>query len=41
MFAKLNDYFGLDTGSDRAWFYGVLGVGGVLYTVSMFIAHIL
>ncbi|MEB8652483.1 hypothetical protein P4G96_27550 [Bacillus cereus] len=41
MFAKLNDYFGLGTDSDRTWFYGVLGVGGVLYPVNMFIAHIL
>lgn len=41
MFAELNDYFGLATDSDRTWFYGVFGVGGVLYTMNMFIAYVL
>ncbi|KFN01343.1 DUF3961 domain-containing protein [Bacillus clarus] len=41
MFAKLNGYFGLDTTSDRTWFYGVFGVGGSLYAIDMFIAYVL
>ncbi|MCU5274359.1 DUF3961 domain-containing protein [Bacillus cereus] len=41
MFAKLNDYFGLETLSDRVWYYGVFGVGGTLYAVDMFIAYAL
>ncbi|MGH0786788.1 DUF3961 domain-containing protein [Bacillus cereus] len=41
MFAKLNNYFGLTTDSDCTWFYGVFGVGGVLYTTNMFIAYVL
>lgn len=41
MFAKLNDYFGFETLSDRVWYYGVFGVGGALYTIDMFIAYVL
>ncbi|ANS49260.1 MULTISPECIES: DUF3961 domain-containing protein [Bacillus] len=41
MFAKLNDYFGLETLSDRVWYYGVFGVGGTLYAIDMFIAYAL
>ncbi|MGG0262919.1 DUF3961 domain-containing protein [Bacillus mycoides] len=41
MFAKLNDYFGLETLSDRVWYYGVFGVGGTLYAIEMFIAYVL
>ncbi|MGG5762671.1 DUF3961 domain-containing protein [Bacillus proteolyticus] len=40
MFAKLNGYFGLETLSDRIYYYGVFGVGGTLYAVDMFIAYI-
>ncbi|SFD50292.1 hypothetical protein SAMN04488168_1467 [Bacillus sp. 491mf] len=41
MFAKLNDYFGLYTKSDRALYYGTFIVGGALYTIDMFIAYVL
>lgn len=41
MFAKLNRYFGLETLSDRVWYYGVFGVGGTLYVIDMFIAYVL
>ncbi|MGX5702335.1 DUF3961 domain-containing protein [Bacillus cereus] len=41
MFAKLNDYFGLETLSDRVWYYGVFRVGGTLYAIDMFIAYAL
>ncbi|WP_157349814.1 DUF3961 domain-containing protein [Bacillus sp. EE-W1] len=41
MFAKLNGYFGLETLSDRVWYYGVFGVGGALYAIGMAIAYIL
>ncbi|MBO1579982.1 DUF3961 domain-containing protein [Bacillus sp. XF8] len=41
MFAKLNDYFGLETLSDRIWYWGVFGVGGMLYAVDMFIAYVI
>ncbi|TKA07955.1 DUF3961 domain-containing protein [Bacillus thuringiensis] len=41
MFAKLNHYFGLETLSDRVWYYGVFGVGGVLFLIDMAIAFIL
>ncbi|MFB5690585.1 DUF3961 domain-containing protein [Bacillus cereus] len=41
MFAKLNDYFGLETLSDRVWYYGVFGVGGTLYAIDMFITYVL
>ncbi|MCQ6305667.1 MULTISPECIES: DUF3961 domain-containing protein [Bacillus cereus group] len=41
MFAKLNDYFGLETLFDRVWYYGVFGVGGTLYAIDMFIAYAL
>ncbi|WP_369899720.1 hypothetical protein [Bacillus manliponensis] len=38
---KLNEYFGLEMTFDRIWYYGTFIVGGVLYTVDMFIAFIL
>ncbi|MES5917725.1 DUF3961 domain-containing protein [Bacillus cereus group sp. RP37] len=41
MFAKLNDYFGLETLSDRIYYYGVFGAGVTLYAIDMFIAFIL
>ncbi|WP_141096708.1 DUF3961 domain-containing protein [Bacillus cereus] len=41
MFAKLNDYFGLETLPDRVWYYGVFGVGGTLYAIDMYIAYAL
>ncbi|HHK5599916.1 TPA: DUF3961 domain-containing protein [Bacillus tropicus] len=41
MFAKLNNYFGVETLSDRIWYYGVFGVGGALFLIDMFIAVIL
>ncbi|HDR7992894.1 DUF3961 domain-containing protein [Bacillus cereus] len=41
MFAKLNHYFGLETLSDRVWYYGVFGVGGALYAIDMLIAYAL
>ncbi|MCU5242627.1 DUF3961 domain-containing protein [Bacillus cereus] len=41
MFTKLNDFFGLETLSDRVWYYGVFGVGGVLFLIDMAIAFIL
>ncbi|WP_255300718.1 hypothetical protein [Bacillus cereus] len=40
MFAKLNDYFGLEALCDRFWYYGVFGVGGTLYAIDMFIAYV-
>ncbi|MGK0531457.1 DUF3961 domain-containing protein [Bacillus sp. 'calajunan'] len=41
MFAKLNGYFGLETLSDRIYYYGVFGVGGALFLINMAIAFIL
>ncbi|MDR4152101.1 MULTISPECIES: DUF3961 domain-containing protein [Bacillus] len=41
MFAKLNRYFGLETLSDRVWYYGVFGVGGTLFLLDLFIAYVL
>ncbi|WP_141532351.1 DUF3961 domain-containing protein [Bacillus cereus] len=41
MFTKLNDYFGLETLSDRVWYYGVFGVGGTLFLLDLFIAYVL
>lgn len=41
MFTKLNDYFGLETLSDRVWYWGVFGVGGTLFLIDMFIAYAL
>ncbi|MDA1612207.1 DUF3961 domain-containing protein [Bacillus cereus] len=41
MFEKMNEYFGLDTHSDRTWFFGVFGVGGTLFLIDMAIAYIL
>lgn len=38
---KLNDYFGLESRSDRILYYGTFIVGGALYTIDMFIAYIL
>lgn len=41
MLAKLNDYFGLESRLDCAWYYGTFIVGGALYAVDMFIAYVL
>ncbi|MCU5635356.1 MULTISPECIES: hypothetical protein [Bacillus cereus group] len=41
MFAKLNDYFGLESRSDRILYYGTFIVGGVLFLIDMAIAYIL
>ncbi|WP_189654329.1 DUF3961 domain-containing protein [Bacillus thuringiensis] len=41
MFEKLNCYFGLETLSDRIYYYGVFGVGGTLYAIDMLIAYAL
>ncbi|MFL1665316.1 hypothetical protein [Bacillus cereus] len=41
MFAKLNSYFGLETLSDRIYYYGVFGVGGTLFLINMAIAYVL
>ncbi|EOW9526590.1 DUF3961 domain-containing protein [Bacillus cytotoxicus] len=38
---KLNEFFGLESRSDRIWYYGVFGVGGTLYAIDMFIAYVL
>lgn len=41
MFAKLNDYFGLESRLNRILYYGVFGVGGTLFLSDMAIAFIL
>lgn len=41
MFAKLNDYFGLEALSDRIYYYGVFGVGGILFLIDLFIVYVL
>ncbi|WP_257143471.1 MULTISPECIES: hypothetical protein [Bacillus] len=41
MFAKLNNYFGLETLSNRIYYYGVFDVGGTLFLIDMAIAYIL
>ncbi|WP_305455543.1 DUF3961 domain-containing protein [Bacillus mycoides] len=41
MFAKLNNYFGLETLSDRVWCYRVFGLGGTLFLIDMAIVYVL
>ncbi|MGN4945193.1 DUF3961 domain-containing protein [Bacillus cereus group sp. MYBK104-1] len=41
MFAKLNDYFGLEMLSDRILYYGTFIVGGTLFLIDMAIVYIL
>lgn len=41
MLEKVSNYFGLDTHSDRTWFFGVFGVGGTLFLIDMAISFIL
>lgn len=41
MFEKVSNYFGLDTYSDRTWFFGVFGVGGKLFLIDMATAYVL
>ncbi|MDM5187858.1 DUF3961 domain-containing protein [Bacillus sp. DX4.1] len=37
----MDDYFGLQTTSDRTWFYGFYVLGTLLFAASMFIAYVL
>ncbi|MFJ8526846.1 hypothetical protein [Bacillus sp. NPDC094106] len=41
MFARINDYFGLNTLSDCTWYYGVFIIGTLLYLIIIFITYIL
>ncbi|WP_257212171.1 hypothetical protein [Bacillus toyonensis] len=41
MFAKPNNYFGLETLSERILYYGTFIVGGELFLIDMAIAFIL
>lgn len=41
MFAKLNDFFGLESLADCIWYYGVFIIGSLLFLIDMFIAYVL
>ncbi|WP_141538061.1 DUF3961 domain-containing protein [Bacillus cereus] len=41
MFEKMNEFFGLESLADCAWYYGVFIIGTLLFLIDMFIVYIL
>ncbi|WP_260632210.1 hypothetical protein [Bacillus bingmayongensis] len=40
MFERLNDFFGLESLADYAWYYGTFIIGTLLFLIDLLIAYI-